>query len=242
MKEQNKGGRKMQRKEMSLTKFIAAAAVYGLLTLSAGTTVALAASRGNSGLPPGPGNPLAALQQQINQLQQRVGALEALANQPELMWINHLDLTPGDLTVLTSFSSTTSGVGSGLSGLIITSTTTGEIDSLGGNKVVEMGLQVPPHFAVAGVRVCYESSNSRSFISQIRLAQLQDPPSTASVKLDDGTDLTNPGPICVDSAAAPVPVDPILGAVRLNLRVLFGDVTDRIVVRGLGLHLVPTTH
>jgi len=232
----------MHRKKMSLIKFTAVAALCGILTLSAVTTAALAASRGNSGLPPGPGNPLASLQQQINQLQQRVGALEALANQPELMWINHLDLTPGDSTVQTFFSSTSSGVGSGLSGLIITSTTTGELDSLGGNKVVEMGLQVPPHFAVASVRVCYESSSSASFISQIRLAQLQDPPSTASVKLDDGTDLINPGPICVDSAAAPATVDPILGAVRLSLRVNFGALADKIVVRGLGLHLVPTTH
>lgn len=232
----------MEQKKVFFAKLAAVAAICGFFALSTVTTAALAANRGNSGLPPGPGNPLAALQQQINQLQQRVGALEALANQPELVWINHLDLTPGDSTVQTLFSSTSSGVGSGLSGLIIQSTTLGEIDSLGGNKALEMGVQVPPHFAVASVRVCYESSSSASFISQIRLAQLQDPPSTASVKLDDPTDLTNPGPICVDSAAAPVPVDPSLGAIRLSLRVLFGALTDKIVVRGLGLHLVPTGH
>ena len=227
---------------MSLTKFIAVAALGGFLTLSAGTTVALAKSRGNSGLPPGPGNPLASLQQQINQLQQRVRALEALANQPELVWINHLDLTSGDASVQTFFDSTTSGVGSGLSGLIIQSTTLGDTGLSGGNKAVEMGLQVPPHFAVAGVRVCYESSSSASFISQIRLAQLQDPPSTAIVMLDDAKDLTNPGPICVDSADAVPPVDPTSGAIRLNLRVNFGATTDKIVVRGLGLHLVPTAN
>lgn len=231
----------MQQKKVFFAKLTAVAAICGLFALSSVTTAALAKSRGNSGLPPGPGNPLASLQQQINQLQQRVGALEALANQPELVWINHLDLTPGDSTVQTSFSSTSSGVGSGLSGLIIQSTTLGEVDSLGGNKALEMGVQVPPHFAVASVRVCYESSSSASFISQIRLAQL-DTPSTASVKLDDATDLTIPGPICVDSALAPVPVDPIFGAVRLSLRVLFGALTDKIVVRGLGLNLVPTTH
>ncbi len=232
----------MQRNKMSLTKFIAVTALGGFLTLSAGTTGALAKNRGNSGLPPGPGNPLAALQQEINQLQQQVSALEALANQPELVWINHLDLTPGDPTVLTSFSSTNSGVGTGLSGLIIQSTTLGDIDSQGGNKVLEMGLQVPPHFAVSSVRVCYESSSSASYIDQIRLSQLQDPPSTALVKLDDGTALTNPGPICVDSAAASAPVDPTQGAIRLDLRVFFGSLTDKIVVRGLGLHLVPTAN
>ncbi len=169
----------------------------------------------------------------------RVDALEGAANQTALMWINHLDLLPGGTEVLTSFSSTSSGVGSGLSGLIITSTTTGETLADGGNKVVEKGVQVPPNYNVTGVRVCYElSAGSTSFISQIRLAQLQDPPSSALVLLDDATDLTSIGPVCVNSAATNI--DPSLGAVRLNLRVNFGNTADKIVVRGLGLHLQRT--
>ena len=100
-----------------------------------------------------------------------------------------------------------------------------------------MGLQVPPGFAIRGVRVCYELSSKRSFISQIRLAQVQTPPQSAIVLLDDGTDQTNPGPICVDSAAANV--DPRVGEVLLSLRVNFGNTADKIVVRALGLHLSP---
>ena len=119
--------------------------------------------------------------------------------------------------------------------MIIQSTTTGDTAPTGGNKVVEMGLEVPPGFIIKGVRVCYELSNRRSFITQIRLAQVQDPPSSALVLLDDGTDQTNPGPVCVDSATASV--DPGLGAVLLSLRVNFGNTSDRIVVRALGLHL-----
>jgi len=156
--------------------------------------------------------------------------------QAVVMWTNHLDFLPGDPSVTTSFNAVNSGVGGGLSGLIIGSTTTGEDATGGGNKVVEKGLQVPPGFLISGVRVCYELSNSRSFISQIRLAQVQEPPATVSVLLDDATDLTNAGPVCVDSEE--VSIDPTLGAVRLSFRVNYGDVTDRIVLRAVGLNLL----
>jgi hypothetical protein len=154
-----------------------------------------------------------------------------------VMWINPLALLPGDASVTTSFNAITSGVGGGLSGLVVHSSTTGETASGGGNKVVHVGLQVPPGYLIRGVRVCYELSNARSFISQIRLSQVNDPPANASVRLDDGTDRTSPGPVCIDSA--PTNVNPALGAVELDLRVNFGNTSDRIVVRALGLHLSP---
>lgn len=162
------------------------------------------------------------------------------ANTPDrkdVLWINHFDLLPGDPSVTTTFNAISSGVGGGLIGLVIHSSTTGENAQGGGNKVVHMALEVPPKFLVKGVRVCYELSNKRSFISQIRLAQVQNPPQTATVLLDDGTDLTNPGPVCVDSAATNV--NPMAGPLLLSLRVKFGDTKDSIVVRGLGLHLSP---
>lgn len=154
-----------------------------------------------------------------------------------VMWINHFDLLPGDSSVTTSFDAVSSGVGGGLTGLVIKSSTTGENGQGGGNKVVHMGLEVPPGYSIRGVRVCYELSNKRSFISQIRLAQVQNPPQSAIVRLDDGTDQTNPGPICIDSTATTV--DPSLGEVLLSLRVNFGNTSDKIVVRALGLHLSP---
>jgi hypothetical protein len=152
-----------------------------------------------------------------------------------IMWVNHFDLLPGDPSVTTTFNAVSSGVGGGLTGLVIHSSTTGENAQGGGNKVVHMGLQVPPGFSIRGVRVCYELTNKRSFISQIRLAQVQNPPQTAAVILDDGTDQTNPGPICVDSAATNV--DPSLGEVLLSLRVNFGNTSDKICVRAVGLIL-----
>jgi hypothetical protein len=152
-----------------------------------------------------------------------------------VMWIDHLALLAGDPSVHTSFNAINSGVGGGLSGLIIQSTTTGDTAPGGGNKVVETALEVPPGFKIVGVRVCFENSNKRSFISQIRLAQVQNPPATATVLLDDPTHLNQSGPVCVDSHITSV--DPALGPVLLSLRVNFGNVADKIVIRGLGLRL-----
>jgi hypothetical protein len=156
----------------------------------------------------------------------------------EIMWINHLDLLPGDPSVITSFNAVNSGVGGGLAGLVVESTTIGEEAEGGGNKVVWTGLQVPPGYLVTGVRVCYESTSQDTYISQIRLAQVQDPPDAALVLLDDDTDLIDTGPICVDSAPPfDDTIDPSLGAVLLSLRVYFGDLSDSIVIRGVGLYL-----
>lgn len=156
----------------------------------------------------------------------------------ELLWIDHLGMLAGDPSVSVSFNAINSGVGGGLSGLIVESSTLGEDAEGGGNKVVETAVQVPPGYLVDGVRVCYEYSSAASFISQVRLAQVQDPPDTASVLLDDGTDLLDPGPVCVDSAAPfAETIDPAPDALLLSLRVNFGDTADRIVVRGVALHL-----
>ena len=153
----------------------------------------------------------------------------------QLMWINHFALLPGDSSVKTSFEAVSSGVGGGLTGLVITSTTTGEVAAGGGNKVVHMALEVPPGYTVNGVRVGYELTSSSSFISQIRLAQVQSPPQTASVILDDPTDHTDKGPKDVDSA--PTSIDAAAGPLLLSLRAKFGSTSDKIVIRSLGLHL-----
>jgi hypothetical protein len=214
--------------------FYAATLAASLVIGAAGSDV-LAKERGKSGLPPGPGNPIAAVYKEIQSLQAQI---QSALNETTTMWINHLDLVPGGLEVDTSFDSTSSGVGGGLSGLIITSTTVGETFTNLGNKVVEKGLDVPPNYRITGVRICYENSAATSFISQIRLSQVQNPPSVAAVLLDDGTDHTSVGPICVDSTATSI--DPSTGAVRLSIRVNFGNILDRIVIRAIGLHLQRT--
>jgi hypothetical protein len=214
---------------------------------------ATAKPRGNSGLPPGPGNPIAAVQGEvvklqgditkiegeIGDLQKEIDAINDLLNASALMWIEHLDFLSGDPAVLTtSFLSTNSGVGGGLSGLIVQSSTVGSTDSHSGIKVIEKAVQVPPHFSITGVRVCYEwSAGATSSIDRIRLSQVQDPPSTALVKLDDSTAHSG-GPLCVDSAVTSV--DPSLGSVLLDIGINTVNVADKLVLRAVGLHLVPT--
>ena len=74
----------------------------------------------------------------------------AAAPRTRIMWINHFDLLPGDPSVLTSFNAISSAVGGGLTGLVIQSITTGDTAAGGGNKVVHMGLEVPPGFLIKG--------------------------------------------------------------------------------------------
>ena len=154
----------------------------------------------------------------------------------EILWLNHYDLLPGDPTVVqVTRQSTSSGVGGGLTAAVVQSTTTGEIDSKGGNKVVHMAVAVPPGHIVAGVRLGYELTSRESHVSQIRLAQVQDPPKVAAVLLDDGTDHVDMGPIYVDSSATRI--DPSAGPLLLSLRVKFASTNDRIAIRGVGLRL-----
>jgi hypothetical protein len=130
-----------------------------------------------------------------------------------------------------------------LVGQVITSTTLGDTFPDGQAKSVLLATSVPPGFDVTGVRVCYELSDPASFITAVRLTQLNNPPATATVMLDDPANLTNPGPVCVDTGQPPDvfmpfgPVDPENGAVVLYLRVNFGDTTHQIIVRGLALLL-----
>jgi hypothetical protein len=158
-----------------------------------------------------------------------------MEEQAQLMWINHFALLPGDSSVMTSYNAVNSGVGGGLTALVITSSTTGDIAAGGGNKVVHMAIEVPPGFLVHGVRVGYELTSRASYISQIRLAQVQNPPQSAIVFLDDGTDQTNTGPIEIDSAMTSI--DAAAGPILISLRVNFGSTADKIAIRALGLHL-----
>lgn len=155
----------------------------------------------------------------------------------QVLWIDHFDLSPGDPTVSTSSNAVSSGVGGGLTGLVIRSTTTGSVAKNGGNKVVQTAVEVPLGFTVIGVRVCYELTSSRSFITQIRLSQVQNPPSSAAVHLDDATQHTAVGPVCVEST--PTSIDPQVGPLLLDLRLNYGNVADEIVIRGVGLRLTP---
>jgi hypothetical protein len=151
-----------------------------------------------------------------------------------VMWIDHLAFQPGTPSVVVSFDALDSGVGAGTSGLIV------EAAPGSGPREVEQGLLVPSGLLVDGVRVCYELSDRRSTISGVRIEQLDDPPDRTQALLVDGRGMPALGPICVDTAAPAQPIDASTGSLRLQLRLDFPDPTagDRIVIRGVGLHVV----
>ena len=154
-----------------------------------------------------------------------------------LMWVSHLDLLAGDPSVQTSFNSVSSGVGHGLSGLIIQTNTIDNGPSQGDDKVVQKALEVPPGHMIKGIRLCYELSNERTFINQINILQVQNPPDRAIPILTDSSIFNNKGPICINSQQSSSPIDPADGPILLSLRINSGDPSDRIVIRGLGLLL-----
>ena len=161
------------------------------------------------------------------------------AQADSLHWINHFDLISGDPhELILSSHSTSSGIGDGLTGVVVKSTSVGSKFSDGGHKVAHMALQLPVlplGMNVRGVRVCYELSGKSAYISQIRIDEVQNPPSRAIVKLDDATHLTAKGPVCVNSKATNIATNngPLLFSLRFN----FASTTDAIVIRGLGFYL-----
>ncbi len=145
------------------------------------------------------------------------------------MWINHLDLRTADATLQMSVSSGAQFVSDSL---IIGST------SVGDKKWVVKALEVPPGYNVTGVLFCYQLSTPKSFISQIRLGQLQDPPVNWLVLHDDATGWTSAKPVCEKSAIGSGPsIDSWKRTVTLSLRLNFNNTNDKIAIIALGLLL-----
>ena len=197
-----------------------------------------AVPKGKPGVtPPGvpPGQPFQALQKEIDALTTRVKALEATAPQPGLMWINPLDLRLGAGSGLTTGLDRL-GDGLGQDGLLVTAA--GAIDT----EAVQVGLQVPPGFAVTGVKVCYVTGAAGGGVSGAQLLQLTLPPALPATTPVLGDPLPVPATAgtstCADSTTA-ISVDPSAGGhLYLSLGLTFKG-AESISIRGLGLQLEP---
>ena len=88
---------------------------------------------------------------------------------------------------------------------------------------------------IDGVAVCYSAPNAGTFISQIRLAEYIGP-AFATVKHDDGTDLTSATDAC---AFSPVANYTPAGAVNLSLRLNFANPAHVINIGAVALHFKP---
>lgn len=148
----------------------------------------------------------------------------------ELVWINHLRLTPVGTGLMVSYDA----VGTGLSGLVVSPRTAAPLLK-GQGYLLETALEVPPGFFLRGVRVGVEASNQECFLGLIRLAQVNDPPDSAVLLGEDERPHRAVGPLSIDSED--VSVDPRRGPVLLTLGFGFDDPGGWVVVRSLGMRL-----
>lgn len=100
-------------------------------------------------------------------------------------------------------------------------------------KWISMGLRLPPDVQIEAVTVCYQLSNARSFISQVRLVEMTTP-DRAIVVHDDPTHLTSTAPATYSSA---VPELVPSGALMLELRLNFQNTSDEILLGAAGVSI-----
>jgi hypothetical protein len=140
------------------------------------------------------------------------------------IWLSPTDFVTGDPSLQISYPSDSDP------NTILTSTVTG------GSKLISMGLRLPPNVKIEEVTICYQVSNSDSFISQLRLVEM-DTPDHAVVRHTDETDLKSTSPERYSSKVAGfVPT----AAVSLELRLHFQDNSHQVLLGAVGITLEPS--
>jgi hypothetical protein len=104
--------------------------------------------------------------------------------------------------------------------------------SPGDLKWINMGLEIPPGAIIKGIIICYQLSNKKSFISQVRLTE-QTTPNVQLVRHDDPTDLLSTSPVCVTSLVRYGAA--FNGAINLELRLKFASTGDYIMLGSVGV-------
>jgi parallel beta-helix repeat protein len=119
------------------------------------------------------------------------------------------------------------------SNTIVTCTSPGDL------KWISMDLRLPQNVNIGEIIVCYQVSNEKSFISQIRLTEMMTPDKAILIH-DDGTDLKDMSPICYTSHVGGK-VPSLGSAVTLALRLNFKNTTDKIMLGAVGIKVLYTT-
>lgn len=113
---------------------------------------------------------------------------------------------------------------------VVTSTSIGDL------KWLSLGLALEPNAALEEVIVCYQVSNARSFIKQVRIEEMSTP-DQALVLHDDPAALDSTSAVCYTSnVGGVVPT----AAVSLALRLYFGDINDVISLGAVGVKIRPS--
>ncbi len=139
------------------------------------------------------------------------------------IWLSPTDYVTGDPALQIEYPSVSHP------STIVTSETTGDL------KWISLSLRLPEDTIIEEVIICYQVSNARSFISQLRLAEMGTPDHVL-VRHDDPTDLQSTTPARYSSL---VPgVVPARGtAMMLELRLTFQDTEDRISFGAVGVRV-----
>jgi hypothetical protein len=149
----------------------------------------------------------------------------------QVIWLNHFDLQANDpLALTTASNSPASGIFPDLSGVVIT-------PLIAGTPSVQMALDLPKETKITGVKICYTITGASSFISQVKLAQVNvQNPVTPDNAVTDDTDLMSLAPICVDSRFSRSGIKAKNGPVVLSLG-LSADPANKILIRGIGVYV-----
>jgi hypothetical protein len=113
--------------------------------------------------------------------------------------------------------------------------TAGSVVSESDFQWIQLGLSVPDEITIREVVVCYQvitAQPNSTYISQTRLTEMTTP-NVATVRHDDPTNLTSTAPLCYTSKASPFTVH---GTITLELKMVFGSTSDKILIGGLTLH------
>ena len=127
----------------------------------------------------------------------------------ETVWHSATQLVTGDPTLTFSYPIATRPA------VEITTTDIGQTNL----KWIYLGIVLPAGCAVTAIRICYQLSDSGSFISQIQLQEMQTPEHTL-VAHDDTSELRELTPACYVSAVHGYRPK---GAVTLAMRLRFHD-------------------
>lgn len=153
-----------------------------------------------------------------------LGLLMLVALPATAQWTYHspLNMTSADpaITIRPGIPSTTAR---------ITSTSAGDL------QWVQLGLSMPGNVEIDSVTVCYEMDGG-AFISQVRVTNMTTP-DASPVIVDLGTDLLDPGPVCVTQPCTPFS-NPS-GTKTLALRLNFTEASGVIQIGSIGVHTRP---
>lgn len=137
------------------------------------------------------------------------------------LWLSPTDWVSGDPALRINYPSAAHPATE------ITATAPGDL------KWVFTSLRLPSAILIKTIQVCYQLSNRRSFISQVRLEEML-APDRALVRHDDPTDLLNTVPTCYVSRVGAYRPE---GAVTLALRLNFANPNDKITLGSVGVEV-----